>query len=93
MEVNNRSVLTFLCVCFCSIQLGKANPSQTNMSSVFITGSNRGIGLEMVKQLLAHANPPSTLFATCRNPDSATELQALAKNHSNLIILKLGTYY
>ncbi|XP_026285055.2 C-factor isoform X2 [Frankliniella occidentalis] len=59
------------------------------MSSVFITGSNRGIGLEIVKQLLAHASPPATLFATCRNPDSATELQALAKNHSNLKIVKL----
>ncbi|XP_052130469.1 C-factor [Frankliniella occidentalis] len=59
------------------------------MSSVFITGSNRGIGLEIVKQLLAHANPPATLFATCRNPDSATELQALAKKYSNLKIMKL----
>ncbi|XP_052130078.1 C-factor-like [Frankliniella occidentalis] len=58
------------------------------MSSVFITGSNRGIGLEIVKQLLAHANPPAILFATCRNPDSATELQAIAKNHSNLKIIK-----
>ncbi len=41
------------------------------IKSVFITGANRGIGLEFVKQFLALPNPPTHLFATCRNPDKA----------------------
>ncbi|KAI0325655.1 C-factor [Cubamyces sp. BRFM 1775] len=40
-----------------------------------ITGSSRGIGLEMTKQLLA--DPANTVVATCRNPDKATGLHAL----------------
>ncbi len=41
------------------------------IKSVFITGANRGIGLEFVKQFLALPNPPTHLFASCRNPDKA----------------------
>ncbi len=40
--------------------------------TVLVTGANRGIGLEFVKQY-AHAG--SMVYATCRNPDRATELQ------------------
>ncbi|KAK3925619.1 C-factor [Frankliniella fusca] len=81
-----RSVPMLLLILMFSLQLCKA---ETNMSSILITGSSRGIGLEFVKQLLGHANPPAILIATCRNPDKATELQALAKNNANLHILKL----
>ena len=35
--------------------------------SVMITGSNRGIGLELVKQLLKMETPPKHIFATYRN--------------------------
>lgn len=62
--------------------------TQIAMASVLITGSNRGIGLEFCKQLLSHSNPP-VVIATCRNPDAAQDLQALAQNNSNLHILKL----
>ena len=34
--------------------------------SVFVTGCSRGIGLEMVKQLLELSTPPSYLFANYR---------------------------
>lgn len=57
--------------------------------SVLITGCNRGIGLELVRQFFKHKTPPSILIATCRNPDKADELQAIASEHSNLHILKL----
>ncbi|KAI0743402.1 NAD-P-binding protein [Daedaleopsis nitida] len=40
-----------------------------------ITGANRGIGLEMTKQLLEQ--PSNTVIATARDPAKATELHAL----------------
>lgn len=37
--------------------------------TVLLTGSNRGIGLELVKQLLGTPRPPAWIFATCRDPE------------------------
>lgn len=37
--------------------------------SVLVTGSNRGIGLELVRQLAASPWPPQHIFATCRDPE------------------------
>ena len=45
------------------------------MPSVFITGCNRGLGLEFTKQYLADG---WRVFATCRNADTATELSGLS---------------
>ena len=45
------------------------------MKRVFVTGTNRGIGLEFVRQYLARGD---RLFATCRRLDMAADLQALA---------------
>ena len=39
--------------------------------SVFVTGANRGIGLELVAQLLRHKSRPEFIFAACRSPDGA----------------------
>lgn len=36
--------------------------------SILVTGSNRGIGLELVRQLAASPQPPQHIFATCRDP-------------------------
>ena len=36
--------------------------------SVLLTGCSRGLGLEMVRQLVSRVD---ILIATCRNPDSA----------------------
>lgn len=54
--------------------------------SVLVTGCNRGIGLEFVKQL---ANKTQHLFAACRIPDKAEELQSIANVHKNITVLKL----
>ncbi|XP_008120976.2 C-signal [Anolis carolinensis] len=65
--------------------------SGCNFCSVLVTGANRGIGLELVKQLLGQPKPPQKLFATCRDPQGsgAQELKKLASKHPNLVILQL----
>lgn len=45
------------------------------MSMYLITGANRGIGLELTRQVLAEGHQ---VLATCRNPENADELKALA---------------
>ncbi|OSX61335.1 hypothetical protein POSPLADRAFT_1047550 [Postia placenta MAD-698-R-SB12] len=44
-------------------------------STWLITGSSRGLGLEIVRQLIR--SPANLVIATCRNPAAATALQAL----------------
>ena len=56
------------------------------MTTVLITGTNRGIGLEFVRQLLARGD---TVLATCRHPDSAPALQQLQKENRQLRVLEL----
>jgi NAD(P)-dependent dehydrogenase (short-subunit alcohol dehydrogenase family) len=53
---------------------------------VMITGSNRGIGLEFVRQ---YAEAGWTVIATCRSPAAADELNALAAQHANISIEQL----
>lgn len=47
------------------------------MQRILITGANRGIGLALVQEYLK--NEETFIFATCRNPDAAIELNALAE--------------
>jgi NAD(P)-dependent dehydrogenase (short-subunit alcohol dehydrogenase family) len=55
------------------------------MKYILVTGSNRGIGLEFVRQYLRIG---CTVIATCRKPDESSELQDLLKDHSNRFVLK-----
>lgn len=50
------------------------------MQKVLITGSNRGIGLGLVKQALANGD---VVFAACRNPADADDLKALTSQYGN----------
>src|SRR5512145_3045417 len=55
-----------------------------------ITGANRGIGLELTRQVLGRGEQ---VFAATRQPDSASELQALKKqygDHIHLIALDVS---
>jgi len=54
--------------------------------TVLVTGSNRGIGLEFVRQ---YAQEGWMVVATCRHPDAAEDLQALAALHANINIAQL----
>ena len=55
-------------------------------ATVLVTGSNRGLGLEFVKQ---YAEQGWRVIATARNPGSAEELQALARANQNVTVERL----
>ncbi|KAI0077083.1 NAD(P)-binding protein [Panus rudis PR-1116 ss-1] len=55
------------------------------MVSFVVTGANRGIGFEFVRQL--SANPDNVVFATTRNKEQSQDLLALQAQHKNLHIL------
>jgi NAD(P)-dependent dehydrogenase (short-subunit alcohol dehydrogenase family) len=50
--------------------------------SVLVTGANRGLGLEFVRQ---YAQAGWKTYAGCRSPKSAKELKALQDQHADLI--------
>lgn len=50
---------------------------------ILITGANRGLGLEFVRQ---YAAAGARVFAGCRSPDTAEDLQALAGEHPGQVL-------
>ncbi|MCK6370490.1 MAG: SDR family oxidoreductase [Gammaproteobacteria bacterium] len=67
-----------------SLDIGAAlAPGKT---TVLITGANRGIGLEYVRQMSERG---WNVIATARKPGEAPELQALAAKHSGVVIEQL----
>ena len=60
----------------------------TTTTVYFITGANRGIGYGLTERLAARPN--TLVFATARDPVKADKLQQLAKQHSNIRIVKLS---
>lgn len=57
------------------------------MKRIFITGANRGIGLELTRQCLQRGGH---VFASCRQPELADELQILMTEYSDrLTVLQL----
>lgn len=55
-------------------------------ATVFITGADRGLGLEFTRQYAARGD---SVIATCRHPDSAAELQGLASRNKSILIAPL----
>jgi NAD(P)-dependent dehydrogenase (short-subunit alcohol dehydrogenase family) len=58
------------------------------MSTVLVTGANRGIGLEFVRQ---YARDGAKVIACAREPDKAKELKELGNNHQQMQIRPLDT--
>ncbi|MBY5948894.1 SDR family oxidoreductase [Photobacterium rosenbergii] len=56
------------------------------MSTVLITGANRGLGLEFVRQ---YTKKGWQVLAACRSPERATELNELAKQQTGIELLAL----
>jgi len=56
------------------------------MANILVTGSNRGLGLELVRQ---YARAGWRVFATCRYPAEAAELHQLARECSEISIHRL----
>ncbi len=54
------------------------NASASSNRNVLVTGANRGIGLEFVRQLLARGD---RVVAACRQPGKASALNSLAGEH------------
>jgi NAD(P)-dependent dehydrogenase (short-subunit alcohol dehydrogenase family) len=66
--------------------IGNTGNFSADAPTVFITGANRGIGLEFVGQ---YAGRGWNIIATARKPESATELATLAEGYQQLVIEQL----
>lgn len=53
------------------------------MKTILITGGNRGLGLEWARQ---YAQEGWRVYACCRKPHDADELQALVQDHSSVSV-------
>jgi NAD(P)-dependent dehydrogenase (short-subunit alcohol dehydrogenase family) len=60
--------------------------AQQPQGTVLVTGSNRGLGLEFVRQYAARG---WKVIATARNPEAATELRAIAAKNRNVTLDRL----
>jgi NAD(P)-dependent dehydrogenase (short-subunit alcohol dehydrogenase family) len=56
------------------------------MSTILVTGSNRGLGLEWVRQ---YAREGHRVYATCRHPSEAYELQKLGQEFAGVSIHRM----
>ena len=79
MKTNILTLFLFLtCVTFSAEEEAvdpgpaKAEEEMTEKGRVLVTGANRGLGLELVKQFLADGY---TVYGTARSPERATELK------------------
>ena len=77
--------ITALIVLFC-LYPPQSQSFDNENPTVFITGSNRNIGLEFVKQF---SENNWNVIATARNPEAAKELQIIAAEQDNVVIEQL----
>jgi NAD(P)-dependent dehydrogenase (short-subunit alcohol dehydrogenase family) len=85
LKVQRARLARFLLLTMCIIVSLPIN-ADDSAGTVLITGSNRGIGLEFVRQ---YAGQGWQVIATCRSPEQAAELQALAKENPGIVVESL----
>jgi NAD(P)-dependent dehydrogenase (short-subunit alcohol dehydrogenase family) len=79
--------LTVACVFVATLTAQQPPGTQGGTAStVLITGSNRGLGLEFVRQYAARG---WRVLATARNPEGATDLRAVAAKNRNVTVDRL----
>jgi len=82
----------FFCRSLCIILLASSSYISSEVvfapdsSTVLITGSNRGLGLEFSRQ---YAAAGWNVIATCRNPQAAEELQSLVGQYNRVVVEKM----
>nr|ADD38616.1 C-factor [Lepeophtheirus salmonis] len=57
----------------------------SSLSSVLITGCNRGLGLGLVKEILKSKGAETKVLATYRTPETSQELLKLSEKYSSLM--------
>jgi len=67
-------------------QGGDERTDASHVPTVLVTGSNKGIGLELVRQYAARG---ARVIATARNPAEAKDLQALAAANPRIVVEQL----
>jgi NAD(P)-dependent dehydrogenase (short-subunit alcohol dehydrogenase family) len=85
LNINFRLIVALITLIVAPIT-GIAAPFANEARTVLITGANRGIGLEFVRQ---YADKGWNVIATCRSPDKADDLNALADAHKNVVVEQL----
>jgi len=71
------------CLALCFLFACGAAAAQPPTGTVLVTGANRGLGLELVKEYAARG---WTVIATARNPRDAVELNALAASDHDVTV-------
>jgi len=83
-------MLNLLKVAACAALLVLGAPSWAALNpdqpTVLVTGANRGIGLEFVRQFAARGY---NVIATARKPETADDLNALAKESEHVVVEQL----
>jgi len=83
---SRRSLLAVLTLTLLALPAVAGTPEAVMPHTVLITGANRGIGLEFVRQ---YADRGWRVVATTRDPSAASELATLAGKHKNVLVEKL----
>jgi len=82
----NRIKTLSILACLCLLIFLSPVHAESTQQTVLVTGANRGIGFEFVRQYSAKGY---RVIATCRNVSKADELNAFAKENTNVIVERL----